>query len=215
MKAFIICYNRLTYTKNLASDLTKAGFEVILIDNNSNYEPLLNWYLNCPYKVVMMTKNYGHQVLWLELSHLITDKYYLVTDHDLDISGLQPDWVDVLMEGLKLFPNVIKSGLSLRIDDLPVNGYSKEVISWEKKFWTDKVNGYYRSDIDTTLAIYDRDRKFGVLPNNRFFSAVRSVEPYTCLHLPWYNTADNLTDEEKYYLEHTGTYWAEKFKELI
>lgn len=216
MKAFIIAYNRLTMLKNLAENLTQAGLEVIIIDNASTYEPLLEWYKTNPYFIVRMDKNYGHQVLFNQCPELITDRYYIVTDHDLDISHLPSNWVDVLRKGLDLFPNVIKSGLSLRIDDLPENNYTKEVISWEIKYWERELrDGFYLSEIDTTLAMYDKTRDFGKLPNDRFFSAVRADKPYESLHLPWYNTLENMDDEEKYYSEHTGTYWNEKFKALI
>ena len=74
-------------------------------------------------------------------------------------------------------------------------------------------NGFYLSDIDTTFAMYDNTRQFGKLPNNRFFSAVRSKD-YVCKHLPWYLTKE-MTDEETYYQAHTGTYWSGKMKELL
>ena len=218
MKAFIIAYNRLTLLKNLAENLTHAGLEVVIIDNASTYPPLLEWYATNPYFIVRMDQNYGHQVLWNQCPELITDRYYIVTDHDLDISGLPSDWVEHLRKGLDLFQNVIKSGLSLRIDDLPENEYTKEVIAWEKKYWERELkNGFYLSEIDTTLAMYDKTRNFGKLPNDRFFSAVRSDAPYSAIHCPWSNTKETIENdpEEQYYLSHTGTYWAEKFRELI
>lgn len=215
MKAFIISYNRLSPLKAMCEFLEKTGCTPIIIDNGSTYPPLLDWLFDCHYEVHVMYKNCGHQVLWNEMPRLITDRYYIVTDHDLDLSMIPHDYIDHLKQGLELFPHVIKAGFGLRIDDLPENDYTKDVISWEKKFWQTRLqNGFYHSDIDTTFAMYDKTRDFGELPNNRFFSAVRSAD-YVCRHLPWYNTKDNLTDEEKYYLEHTGTYWAGKFKELI
>ena len=210
-------YNRLTLPKAMCLELEKVGVTPILIDNNSTYKPLLEFYENdCPYKVHRLDKNWGHQCYWIAgINELYDDEYFLLTDHDLDISSLPSDWADVLKKGLDLFPNVIKSGLSLKIDDLPENEYTKEVISWESKYWERELNnGFYMSEIDTTLAMYDKDREFGKLPSDRFFSAVRSDKPYSANHLPWYNTTE-LSEEEKYYLEHTGTYWAEKFKELI
>lgn len=213
MKVFIISYNRLTPLKNMCEFLAGAGCEPIIIDNASTYQPLLDWFKDCPYDVIRMKENRGHQVAWHNGQMQFTDdRYYIVTDHDLDLSGVPLDFCDKLMKGLELFPQVIKSGLSLEINDLPKNSYTKEVYDWEVKFWqTEKKHGFYLSDIDTTFAMYDRKRNFGHLPNNRFFSAVRADRPYTARHLPWYLEA--LNEEERYYLEHTTTYWATKFKE--
>lgn len=215
MKAYIISFNRLTLLQNLAKELSKKC-DVVIVDNCSTYPPLLEWLDSCEYEVIYMDQNYGHQVCWVQ--NLIgDDRYYIVTDHDLDISGLPDDWLDVLMKGLELFPNVIKSGLSLEINDLPDNAYANEAKRWESKFWHEQKNGYYLADIDTTLAVYDKTRSFGKLPNNRFFSAVRSDRPYTAKHIPWYLTSEKLAadPEEQHYQNSVTTYWSGKFKELI
>lgn len=220
MNCFVIMFNRLTWPKELCQHLIGAGLTPILIDNNSTYGPLLDWYEGeCPYKVHRIDVNCGHQVLWKSgLINKYRDRYYIVTDHDLDISRVPRDFVLQLYEGLNFYPNVIKAGLSLEIKGLPDNPFAREVVGWETKFWeTKKENGFYLSDVDTTLAMYDRERDFGELPNNKFFSAVRADRPYTAKHLPWYNTPEFLAEneEERYYQEHTSTYWAEKYKELI
>ena len=54
-------YNRLTYPKNMSEFLSDHGIEVILIDNNSTYPPLLEWYDKCPYKVHRLKENMGHK----------------------------------------------------------------------------------------------------------------------------------------------------------
>lgn len=213
MKVFIISYNRLTPLKAMCEFLSQVDCTPIIIDNGSTYPPLLEWLTTCPY-LVIAGDNGGHQTLWNNHKYLITDRYYCVTDPDLDLSDIPLDFVEHLKQGLQLFPNVIKAGFGLRIDDLPENPYTAEVINWEKKFWeTELKNGFYLSDIDTTFAMYDNTRQFGKLPNNRFFSAVRS-ETYVCKHLPWYLTKE-MTDEEQFYQSHTSTYWSGKMKELL
>ena len=200
MKAFVIMFNRLTSPKKLCRQLVKGGCEVILIDNGSTYQPLLKWYKDCPYKVHLL-KEGGHKSLWESgIINEYSDRYYIVTDHDLDLTGVPKDFISVLMKGFEN-PNIVKSGLSLRIDDLPDNEYTKEVIEWESRFWKTRQdnNGFYFSDIDTTLAIYDRER----MPDiniNQWFSAVRSPAPYSARHLPWYNE-EPLSNEENYYFK--------------
>lgn len=217
MKAYIISYNRLTPLKAMCEFLTQTGVEPVIIDNASTYSPLLEWLAGCPYEVHLRPTNGGHLVLWKELPHLITDRYYIVTDPDLDLSAVPHDYLKVLQEGLRMFPHVSKAGFSLDIFDLPLNAYTREVISWERKFWeTEKKNGFYLSDIDTTFALYDSQRKLKFPPDsNDFFKAVRADKPYCAKHLPWYITPETMTEEDKYYSEHTGTYWNEKYKELI
>jgi len=193
-------YNRLTWAKTLCEFIEGCGHEVILMDNGSTYQPLLDWYSNCPYKIHFMGNGVYNRGLWD--SGLVGDeKNYILTDPDLDLSSVPKDFAEKLKQGLYNNPDVMKCGLSLKIDDLPQNDYTKEIISWEKKWWEkpqDK-NGFYMSDLDTTLALYDSERtkKFY---NDGFFLAVRSPMPYVARHLPWYNTPENVTEEERYYM---------------
>jgi hypothetical protein len=227
MKAYIIMFNRLTWPLRLCQDLTKAGLEVILVDNGSTYPPLLNWYKTKPYEIHYTTVNgalLGSKSPWLSgIIDKHSDPYYLVTDHDLDISRLPSNWVDVLMNGFNA-ADCTKSGLSLKLDDLPGTEYANQVIAYEKGFSKTIVNGYYSAPIDTTLAIYSREKMkavkfpFDLIDGSEsiFYNAVRSMKPYEARHLPWYNTPETLSIEEQYYLKHIGNdgYWSRKFLEV-
>lgn len=218
LKCFIIMYNRLTYPKNMSEFLSDNGVEVILIDNASTYPKLLEWYDDCPYKVYRLKENLGHKCLYTSgILEEYSDQYYYLTDHDLDLSGVPTDFQDFLMKGFQN-PGVIKSGLSLKINDLPDNSYSNMAKEWETKYWErpQDSNGFYRSEIDTTFALYDRTREYSGFPaTDDFFRAVRSPHPYTARHIPWYNTPENITEEEIYYIKSTGTYWLGHFKEIF
>jgi glycosyltransferase involved in cell wall biosynthesis len=217
IKAFIIMFNRVTLPKNMAEFLSDNGCEVILIDNNSTYEPLLDWYAKCPYKVYRLQENLGHKSLYTSgILDEYKDQYYYLTDHDLDLSGVPSDFQELLMKGFEN-PGVIKSGLSLKIDDLPNNPYANIAREWESKYWERPrdANGFYHSEVDTTFALYDRGREYSGFPaTDDFFRAVRSPHPYTARHVPWYNTPENITEEEIYYIKSTGTYWLGHFKEI-
>lgn len=214
MKTFVITFNRYTWTRKLCEDLADVGLEVIMIDNGSTYLPLIEWQEDCPFTVYRMKRNYGHKVFWeANLDKSYTDENYIITDHDLDISQVPKDFVDVLTQGLALH-DVVKCGLSLEIDDLPDNEYTQKVKEWEGKFWeTPRIKGYYASDIDTTLAVYSRDKLSKI---NNFFSALRAPKPYTARHLPWYNELDKISEEEKFYINSSVScgYWNNKFKEI-
>jgi hypothetical protein len=215
MKAFVIMFNRLTWPKALCERLSDEGCEVILIDNGSVYPPLLEWYKKCSYKVHVLPDHYGHKSLWQ--SNIISqykDQYYIVTDHDLDLSLVPEGFVDFLMKGLE--NDVVKSGLSLKIDDLPDNPYANKVYEYEKRFWHEMrdKNGFYFSEIDTTLAVYDRDR-VKAFETDRFFRAVRAPKPYEARHLPWYNEPGKISEEEQFYIDNIKrvAFWTMRYKE--
>lgn len=221
--AFVIMYNRLTWPDKMCTRLVEMGCEVVLVDNGSTYPPLLEWYDECPYEKVFLPYGSSHKSVW---EHGIVDKYtdrdYIVTDHDLDLSGVPLDMVDFLRKGLNdaraLKIGAVKSGLSLRISDLPSNTYTEEVIKWERAFWHNPttVDGFYLSNIDTTLALYAKER-FDTVghSSDAFYAAVRSPEPYVARHLPWYNTKENLTEEERYYMYNLAiqAHWTSRFKD--
>lgn len=211
MKAFVISYNRLILVQNIAECLQKAGLDVHIIDNHSEYSPLLEWYNNCPYNVIRMDKNYGHTVFWSqELYKMADEQRYIVTDPDLDISDVPLDFVDVLNRGLDKYPNIYKCGLSLRTNDLPNTPMGNEAKGWENQFWQHKLDDeFYLADVDTTLAMYRESVRFHTI------NAIRTAPPYSAKHIPWYYiTFENLPEDEKFYYSSSKTYtsWAKYFK---
>jgi len=209
-------YNRLTIPKKLAESLADTGCEPILIDNSSTYPPLLEWYKTCPFKVHTFKQRYGERVFWdSKLFDEYNDEYYIVTDHDLDISNIPCDYADKLIEGLQN-PNITKCGLSLEIDDLPNTEYSTTARNFELKYWQEKdYLGNYIAGVDTTFAMYDRKRQtLGWDYGDKFYQATRLPKPYSAKHMPWYLNEHSLEldQEEKYY--HTGctNFWSLVYK---
>ena len=192
-------FNRLTTTKNLCDQISRLDNAIpIIIDNNSDYGPLLDWYDECKYEIIRLRENLGHHAPWkCGIVDQDDSKLYGVTDCDLDISGVPVDLITFLSLPLS-WSGVIKSGMSLRIDDLPE--WQNEVVEWERQWWNRPVhNGtYYYALIDTTFAIYNRET-----PKNIATSvgskAVRSGHPYVARHMPWYLDAENLDEENKHY----------------
>ena len=197
MKALIINYNRLTLPLKMADWLHERQIEPVFIDNNSDYPPLLEFYKNSPYQVIRLYSNFGHTVVWNEtlsiLRRLKINGRYIVTDPDLDLSGVPDDFLEVLNKGLELYP-VDKCALSLEINDLPNSTEGNYIRVHEAKYWKDALDRqYFRADTDTTFALYRPGSMYSHL-------AVRTNRPYTCKHIPWYYTDfELLNDEEKYY----------------
>jgi hypothetical protein len=57
-------YNRLTSLKLLIASLEKRGYQnIIIVDNNSTYQPLLDYYKSCRYRLIRLEKNLGSNAL--------------------------------------------------------------------------------------------------------------------------------------------------------
>jgi hypothetical protein len=154
---FIINFNRLNLPKNMADYLSDCdGVEPIIIDNNSDYPALLEYYKTCPHKVEKMDRNWGNCVVWISG---ILDKYnlqgnFIVTDPDLDISHIPKDFLHILQTGLDRHKFACKAGFGLDIKNLPDTEIARLAIVWEQLNWSNKVDKlFYKAPIDTTFCL--------------------------------------------------------------
>ncbi len=204
MKIFITIWNRYSWVIPFCEDCEKAGLTVVLIDNASTYPPCIEWLKKCKYKVIWMKKNEGAWAFFsTSLYQQYTDRYFMISDSDQDISGVPCDFPQHLMKGLEQhdYNNIWKSGLSQEINDLPNNPFAKEVYDYEKQFWNNPTrHGFYESWLDLGVAVYDREKR-GENPSreDHWYCAVRAGRPYTSRHLDWYMTSDNMREEDLYY----------------
>lgn len=218
---FLIARDRFTCLKNMVEYLLQIPeLEVIILDNASTYQPLLDWYDTNPCIVERLTANYGNFVLWSATTAVpghekpnffekydCVGKQYILSDCDLDLSGIPKNMLSVLQEGLKLYPDAVKCGLSLRIDDLPNTELAKEALGWERNNHVrnykkgDKDGGLYISaPVDTTFALYT-----GVGEQNDFERCLRVDKPYQARHLTWYYGPHNPPPEdEMWYLKNVS-----------
>jgi hypothetical protein len=191
MKCLIIVYNRLTLPVNMANWCSEHGLEPIFIDNASDYPPLLQYYNDTPYQVVRMDKNYSYLVVWTQklLDKLGIKGNYIVTDPDLDLSGVPDDFLSVLEEGLRRYPRFDKCGFSLEINDLP----PVSAAMWEMQFWQNPLDSqYFNAAVDTTFALYK--------VRHATWSGIRTNRPYVAKHIPWYyDQLPELPEDELYY----------------
>jgi len=172
--------------------LLDQGHEVIIFDNCSDYQPLLDWYERCPCTVFRCTTNLGNKAIWHSGILQGRREPYVVTDPDLDISGVPADWPEKLMEGC-LRHNVFKCGLSLDETRVP-----PENPAWVEddfcnhpeglpEFWSKKLEGgYLDAPIDTTFALYIPTHPSSVENRLIVVGGIRTDRPYTARHLPWH-----------------------------
>ncbi len=199
---FVNVFNRLTTTRTLCEQIAKLdGAEVVIIDNDSTWEPLLEWYEDCPFEVVRLRENLGHHAPW-NCGAVNQDPapFYCVTDCDLDIAGVPADALEVLQRPFSMpGMDVVKCGLSLRIDDLPA--WQQSVKTWEQRWWRRPVAGgaYYAAAVDTTFAMYQRGTDQDIATSVAGVTALRAAMPYTARHVPWYLDGENLDAENANY----------------
>ena len=207
---FIISYNRLSYLSNIIHQLEQRGFQNIkIIDNCSDYPPLLEYYKKTEYEVFRLQKNLGHKAFWTDpVFDQYRKNFYVMTDPDLEIDENCPnDFLEKFFELLWKFPYARKVGFSLKIDDIPDNvPWKKEIVEWEEQYHkirNSRYNAFY-AGIDTTFALYVPD---DIVYTNDFVSAFRTEYPYEVRHLPWYKSPDEITEEDKYYSSHKTNGW--------
>ncbi len=199
MKCLIINYNRLTLLKSTVNWCASHGLEPVIIDNASNYPPLMAYYETCGHNVLRMSRNFGHRVAWdtgLISSLGLQRERYILTDPDLDYTGIPDDFLYVLNEGLDRHRGYAKCGFSLLLDDLPPTSEGNFIRKNEAGYWLAPVDDmYYAAGIDTTFALY----REGNIKHT--YSAIRTNKPYTARHLPWYYDDFSVLpeDEQNYY----------------
>lgn len=194
--------NRLTFLKQLVDWLIKAGYtNITILDNDSKYEPLLEYYKQTKASVIYLKNNFGHLALWQSgvYKQFYTD-YYVYTDSDvLPIESCPHNFMKYFIEQLLKFKNIEKIGFGLKIEDLP-DHYDKkqDVISWEKKFWEKQIaKDIYDAPVDTTFALYKPYTNGELWVQN----ALRTGGNYVTRHLPWYEDSKRLDAESIFYLK--------------
>lgn len=196
---FIIVRDRLEIMKDLLRWLKRQGLNrIIFIDNDSRLPPLIDFLSKTEYQVLEMARNTRQSGLWdLGLIRiLLPDDFYIVTDPDIVPVNNDKDTLKYLFDLHSRYPHHLKVGFGLKIDDLPDHyPLKKDVIKWESQFWKHEISaGIYEAGVDTTFALYKPyTYRYFIHPS------LRTGEPFTARHLPWYEKANDLSDEEVFY----------------
>lgn len=200
---FIVCRDRLTCLLGLLDWLESVGNadEVYLIDNDSAWPPLLDYYETTPHTVIRVGENAGHRVGWTHgyLKRYAHQRRFIYTDPDvLPVEECPTNAIAKMDEALNKYRNTVKCGFSIKIDDLP-DCAPPGAAPWEQKYWGRHYHWdikAHRAPIDTTFALY-ASRASAVF---RYHPAFRLAPPYSVRHLPWYMDPHNLDDETAFYV---------------
>jgi hypothetical protein len=208
VKAFVIFRDRVAYAKRCTAALTEAGFDVVIVDQGSTWPPALAWLQAARADgVPVMRRGGGHPRGlwdWAPFRGVRGGGRYLVTDCDvLPSDCCPPDWPDRLGSLLDRNPEVVKAGLGLRTDNIPVHYQRRDqVIAWESQFLAGPVEDrgltVHRAGIDTTLALYREGSGFSLDTATN----IRTGYPYLADHLAWHEDLDDPGEEIYWYYEH-------------
>lgn len=216
--------NRLTTTKNMVEKLLALNEKehIIILDNGSEYPPLLEWYdslLACHIMRkrvhVYFLPNLGHLALWeIEMQKLLGE-YFVYTDSDIELNTAFPaNWKEIMLNTI-LETGINKSALAIKLDDIPDHYLLKnQVMHNENRWWkVEAKRDCYYADTDTTFFMMKN------IWDNQFPSVRIAQQNMICRHLPWYLDLSNLDEEERYYLDRIDnvklTQYTKQHKESI
>ena len=223
----ILNRDRLTPIKKLVSRLRNRNYtNIVIIDNLSTYQPLLDWYKEEKLDVFVnnITENncYALNTLAFNARHPkfvdIVNQHYAYTDSDLyPIDETPEDFVEDMIEMVNKH-SVHKIGMSIKIDDLNLaDPLLHHVWNYEKDYWTngfqDEKMMLYPHPIDTTFSVYAPNT-----PASWSDNCFRAGMPYTLIHAPFYYTQENIPEDEVYYLRHQNpqsSNWSSKVKSRL
>jgi hypothetical protein len=206
----IINYNQFKNLKIMVDFFVNRGMKkIIIIDNNSDYPPLLEYYKSCSKEEItieIMPKNLGHMVFFENnyLQKKYAKGYYFLTDPDiLPNPNLPQDFVSHMIHTMDKYNHKItKVGFALDLDSIPHHYPLKtKVIDWESKYWEEMLDeDTYSAPIDTTFALYKpKFPKYSTTKGSTFYKAIRLAGNFTAKHMGWYVDPSNLSIEEKNY----------------
>ena len=203
-KVTVVLINRNLHTwpSSMIKSIEKYdSLHEIIIDHQSTSQDTLEMYNTLTHRVVY-EKNLGHKSPWINnINCQIETNFYVVSDPDLDLSGVPNDCLDTLKLTLSKFPELEKVGLGLDIESVPVESpYFTHVNSYEKSLWKlPLLEGSFRlAPVDTTFAIYHKR-----IMNQYKICGARLNFPYVAKHIPW--TLTRIDKEFAYYLQEANS----------
>lgn len=210
-------FNTPTYLRSMISQLEERGWtNIIICDNNSTYQPMLNLLdeLSNKYDVVLWGKNLGPRV-YVERKEICSKmpKYFILTDPDLVLNPDMPKTAIKKMRRIVDMYGASKVGLAIDIhsvDERERFFNPDQVDEWESQYWTVKVDQYpekddlYAAPIDTTFALYNRDRFLSEIDyvDGRAScntTGIRIAGRFTCKHMGWWANQPLSKEEHEYY----------------
>lgn len=198
----------------------QSPFQIVLFDQKSTFGPTVEYLQKLEKNgipVIWNERNGNMQEMCSDLRPAIQNwlranpsKYYIVTDPDIALDGCKGDILDFYAYLLGMIDNIQCVGPMLRIDDIPDSyPFKDEAIKRHyKQFWENVPRAIPYQDInyhvlptmiDTTFAMYRSDFEF-----KNYNLGLRTYAPYMAQHLDWYIDANNMSDDQLFYMQNAN-----------
>ena len=215
MKIPVIINNRnfLTWPKAMVERIKEYDGvgEIIIVDNDSTYPPLLEWYATNPCRIERLDTNVGMGAPWVSgVVKELNGAPYVLTDPDLGLEETPDDTLLYLLDKLNTL-QLDKVGLGLDWQIVEKKSpYYERLNLYEKSRWNKspvKDGVYTEVQIDTTFALYNVDRYF--------IGGGSTTFPYVARHYPWEFSIEEARNNEEfmYYMDNATS--ASSYKTLI
>jgi hypothetical protein len=215
MKIPVIINNRnfLTWPKAMVERIKEYDGvgEIIIVDNNSTYPPLLEWYATNPCRIERLNDNLGMGAPWVsEVVKKLNGALYVLTDPDMGLEDTPDDTLLYLFDKLNsLQLDKVGLGLDWQIVEKK-SPYYERLNVYEKNRWSNSpvIDGVYTEvQIDTTFALYNVD--------HYFIGGGSTTFPYVARHYPWEFSIEEARNSEEfmYYMDNATS--ASSYKTLI
>lgn len=199
---FINSRDRLSFLRQQIDWLLVAGYSnIYILDNDSTYPPLLEYYKDIEEKVnvIYLKKNLGYKALWKSgiLNVLNIQTPYAYTDPDIvPVEECPHDVLKKMVMILRQYPYIKKVGFGLKTDDITFAGREEALAHEEGRMRTKVGTKLYFGVIDTTFALYRNYRHYNA------YATLRLAGECMARHLPWYLDYERMSEEEEYYAQH-------------
>lgn len=218
----IISYNNVTFVKKICERIQENITDnIVILDNNSSFEPMIDFLNNCKFRTIRFNKNHGHKVYELEEVKKDIGSIFLLTDPDIEISkSVDGKIIEKMIELSELY-KIRKIGLALEINSDEIREDIKyqdgktfwTIKEWERRYWTNRVANQelemYWADVDTTFCLVNNN--YADKPNN--WPYIRLAGEYTSKHIPWYKNWQQILmpgEYEAYLYGNRCTNWCKK-----
>jgi hypothetical protein len=215
MKIPVIINNRnfLTWPKAMVERIKEYDGvgEIIIVDNDSTYPPLLEWYATNPCRIERLNDNLGMGAPWVsEVVKKLNGVPYILTDPDMGLEDTPDDTLLYLFDKLNTL-QLDKVGLGLDWQIVEKKSpYYERLNLYEKSRWSNspvKDGVHTEVQIDTTFALYNVD--------HYFIGGGSTTFPYVARHYPWEFSIEEARNSEEfmYYMDNATS--ASSYKTLI
>lgn len=212
-------FNNYTYLKNMVNFFSARGFDVIVLDNGSTYEPMVKYLeeLSQIYYVLVQPGNPGPRDFYFNKAiYNWLPQYFFATDPDLEFDRKMDRESMLHLVELSEIHGAFKIGSALRIDMIfpnvlddvmNYNGSRITIRGIEQGYYNSPIastqtgDTIYIAAIDTTFALHNK--KF----HTEFMAANLRVDGrYAAIHYGWMRTPPMPAEEYEFYKESIKPY---------